>query len=116
MGTAAPLVPVDPTYARKLVRELEAWARSIGFAPHKDFAMAERLFGDVDLALCETDFRFGRDGKPFYMPGPSESPSQIRRRVEHIRKTLGEDNFDFGVLEVDALDEDEEIEPPQPER
>ncbi|MFI5013285.1 MAG: hypothetical protein ACHQAY_13160 [Hyphomicrobiales bacterium] len=97
MGAAAPLVPVDPSYARKLLGDLAAGAGSIGFPPHRDFPIAEQVFGDTNAAACDADFRFGRDGKPFYVPGPTESPSQIRRRIEHLRRTVSDDRF---VLEA----------------
>jgi len=95
MGAAAPLVPVEPGYARRLLRELAAWAQSIGFPPHRDFTVVERTFGTVDAGACDVAFRFGRDGKPFYVPGPTESPSLIRRRLKQLQKGLGEDGFDF---------------------
>jgi hypothetical protein len=34
---------VEPSMARKLLRDVVAWSRSIGFAPHRDFAVVERL-------------------------------------------------------------------------
>ena len=95
MDTASPLVPVDPSYARKLLRDLAAWSQSIGFAPHRDFAVVEPLFGDVDPNASDAVFRFGRDGKPVYIPGPSESLPQVQRRIEHLRKTLGVGGFDL---------------------
>jgi hypothetical protein len=94
---AAPLIAVEPSYARKLLRDLSAWSQSIGFAPHRDFEPVEKLFGDVDADASDAAFRFGRDGKPFYIPGPSESPLQIRRRVEQLRKTLGDGGFDLEI-------------------
>jgi hypothetical protein len=89
MGAAAPLSAVDPSYARKLLRDAAAWAQSIGFAPHRDFAVADQVFGDVDAAACNVEFRFGRNGEPVYVPGPSESPWLIRRRQEQMRRRLG---------------------------
>jgi hypothetical protein len=49
----------------------------------------------VDASACDVAFRFGRDGKPFYLPGPTESPSLIRRRLEQLQRGLGEGGFDF---------------------
>ena len=49
MGDAAPLISVDPGCVRKRLREVAAWAASKGFAPHRDFAVVEQLFGDVGL-------------------------------------------------------------------
>lgn len=104
MGAASPLISVEPTYARKLLRELAAWARSIGFPPQRDFAAVEQLFGDVSADACEQVFRFGRDGKPIYMPGPSESSSLIRGRIEQLRKRLGDDGFTLGIDDIDGIE------------
>jgi hypothetical protein len=97
---AAPLAPAEPGYARKLLQEAAAYARSIGFAPHRDFAAVEPLFGDVSADACEATFRFGLDGKPCYIAGPTESPGTIRRRMEQLSQRLGDDAFDY-VLPVD---------------
>jgi hypothetical protein len=92
-GAGSPMVAVDPGYARKLLRDLAAWSQSIGFAPHGDFAAVERIFGDVSADASDAVFQFGRDGKPVYIPGPSETAALIRRRTEQLRKYLGDDGF-----------------------
>jgi hypothetical protein len=92
------MVPVDPSYARKLLRDLAAWSQSIGFAPHRDFAAVERVFGDVSADASDAGFRFGRDGKPFYIPGPNETNALIQRRIEQLRKSLGDDGFGFEMV------------------
>src|SRR5207245_3946444 len=89
----SPMVCVDPGYARKLLRDLAAWSQSIGFAPHRDFAAVEWMFGDVSADASDAVFRFGRDGKPVYIPGPNDSAPLIRRRVEQLQKYLGDDGF-----------------------
>jgi hypothetical protein len=89
----SPIVPVDPSYARKLLRDLAAWSQSIGFAPHRDFAAVERMFGDVSANASDAVFRFGRDGKPVYIPGPNDTAPLIQRRIEQLRKYLGDDGF-----------------------
>jgi hypothetical protein len=73
MAEEAPLVSVDPSYARKLLRDLAAWSQSIGFAPHRDFVTVERIFGDVSADASDVVFRFGSDGKPTDIPGPDDS-------------------------------------------
>ncbi len=73
---AAPVVPVDPAYARKLLRDARAYAASLGLRPHRNFAAVERLFGDVRAEDCTETFAFGLDGKPFYAVGPLETPAQ----------------------------------------
>ena len=91
----SPMVSVDPSYARKLLRDVAAWSQSIGFAPHRDFAVVERMFGDVSADASDAIFRFGRDGKPVYIPGPIETAPLIRRRIEQLQKYLGDDGFGF---------------------
>jgi hypothetical protein len=91
----SPIVSVDPSYARKLLRDLAAWSQSIGFAPHRDFAAVERMFGDVSADTSDAVFRFGRDGKPVYIPGPNDTAPLIRRRIEQLQKYLGDNGFGF---------------------
>jgi len=91
----SPLVPVDPSDACKLLRDLAAWSQSIGFAPHRDFAAVERIFGDVSVDASDAVFRFGRDGKPVYIPGPYDTAPLIRRRIARLQKFLGDDGFGF---------------------
>jgi hypothetical protein len=88
MNVSTPMASVDPSYARKLLRDAAAWAASFGFTPHREFAAVERLFGDVNADACAATFEFGREGKPFYVPGPKESPAQIRLRFEQLRQAL----------------------------
>lgn len=90
----SPMVDVDPRYARKLLRDLAAWSRSIGFAPHRDFAAVERMFGDVSADASEAVFRFGQDGRPVYIPGPTDTGPLIQRRIAQLRKILGDDGFE----------------------
>jgi hypothetical protein len=90
----SPMVDVDPAYARKLLRDLAAWSQSIGFAPHRDFAAVERMFGDVSADASEAVFRFGHDGKPVYIPGPTDTGPLIQRRIAQLRKVLGDDGFE----------------------
>jgi hypothetical protein len=100
---AAPMTNIDPTYARKLIRETVAYGRSLGFEPPAEYAAAELLFGDLSAESCDAIFTFGVEGKPCYVPGPTETPSVVRRRLEHLRSRLGEGGFDF-VEPVDDLD------------
>ena len=91
----SPMVDVDPACARKLLRDLAAWSQSIGFAPHRDFAAVERMFGDVSADASDAVFQFGSDGRPFYIPGPSESHHLVQRRIQHLRQHLGDDGFNL---------------------
>ena len=89
--------PIDPGHARKLLREAARWSSSIGFEPHPDFHAIEPIFGEVNADACDATFQFGRDGKPFYIPGPMESPGQVQLRIKQLRSRLGEGGFEYAV-------------------
>lgn len=93
-----PMISVDPSYARKLVRDLAAWSKSIGFLPHRDFAVIERIFGDVSADASDATFEFGDGGKPIYVSGIDESEALTLRRLDVVEKYLR----DNGLYEEDA--------------
>ena len=67
-----PLEPVDPSYARKLLRDAAAWAAATHrTAPHRDFAITERLFGDVNADTCGATFQFGLPGARAALADPA---------------------------------------------
>ncbi len=102
---SAPLAPVNPAYARKLLRDARAYAASLGLRPHRNFTAVERLFGDIRTEDCAETFAFGRDGKPFYAVGPTETVAQVQNRFGRLAERLGPDGFDFVV----RIGEDEYI-------
>src|SRR6266404_1914692 len=104
VGETAPLVAVDPCYARKLLRDLVTYARTLGFVPHADYAALDLLFGDNSADGCDVTFCFGHDGKALYIPGPEDTPAQIRRRIEDPRRRRGDGAFDFLPLADDDDD------------
>jgi hypothetical protein len=108
MGIAAPWEPVDPSYARKLLREAAKYAESLGFRPHRDFIAGEALFGEISADACDTLFRFGHDGKPCYIASPNESQAKIRKTLERLRRRLGDGGFTYVVPadEIDLFDDD----------
>jgi hypothetical protein len=104
MEDDAAFAPVDPSYARKLLRDCVAFARSLGIEPHRDYAATELLFGSAAADACDADFSFGYKGKPLYVPGPVDTPAEIRRRLAQLRRHLGEDGFEFAAATEDDDD------------
>ncbi len=68
---------LDPAHARKLLRDVTAWAASNGFAPHRDFAVIDTLFGDVSADACKATFTFVRDGGQVGVSWPNESAAEV---------------------------------------
>jgi hypothetical protein len=99
ISATTPMVPVEPSHARKLLRDLVAWSRDAGFNPHPDYAKIEAIFGSVDPAACDTAFEFGHKGKPLLISGlgglmfGSDDDPDI---------DAGEDDFDSGEPEAET--------------
>ncbi len=111
------LVSVKAEYARKLIEGAVEYAEGLGFRPHKDYFKAKKIFGAINTAQCDTVFEFGRDGKPFYSSGPSESMERRRQIVEALQKRCGPGGFHYmvGIGDEDAnagyFDEEEPDDP-----
>jgi hypothetical protein len=88
-------VDIAPECARKLVQGAVAYGKEYGFLPHADYLSASALFGDIDAATCPTEYEFGRDGKPFYVSGPNDTPARIKKILRTLTKNAGEGNFEF---------------------
>lgn len=79
------LVPVTPEHFAKLIYRAAEFAKSLGFAPHRDFRHAQRLLAGIDHSQCTEEFQFGHEGQPLYIRGPGETldeASLIIARVE----------------------------------
>lgn len=107
MNMGETLAHAEPSHIKKLVLEAEAYARSLGFKPHKGYETARAILEGIETENCKVQFTFGHKGRPFYIPGPEETPAKIKRIVEQLRKSCGEDGYDV-MTENDMADEEEE--------
>jgi hypothetical protein len=100
---------LTPGCAKKLLDGLVDYAKGLGFAPHADYNNAKDLLAapDADEA-CPVQYVYGKDGKPFYMNGPYESPAAIQRIIRTLTESCGEGGFDtlVGLSEGDDYDDD----------
>lgn len=95
------LEDVAPAYARKLLSDAVAYARGLGLPPHPDFREAAAIFEGIDAAECPETFSFGREGKPFFVSGPNDTPTRCRQILETLQARLGPDGFHFVVGAAD---------------
>ena len=92
------LVQARPECLRKLVEGALAYAANLGFQPYPDYHAAKILFGNLDSGDCSREFEFGKDGKPFYVSGPNDTPARIQSVMNQLtRRCGGPDGFHFIV-------------------
>lgn len=92
-----PFMPTSPACFRKLVEGAVAYARDLGFEPHRGYAEARQIFGNQETASCTQEFKYGHEDKPLYISGPYETPARAKAIVEQLRRLKGEDGFHYVV-------------------
>ena len=103
-------VRMTPAAARKLAEDAVGYARALGFSPGDDYKKASRVFGGITTADCNEEFVSGKDGKPFYIQGPWESPARAERILRTLEARCGEGGYHYivGADDFDPLDGAEE--------
>jgi hypothetical protein len=98
---------IDPARARRLVRDAVAYGASNGFPPPASVAEIEPIFGDV--APAGEPFVFGKDGKPHFVAGPSDSQSRFRHVLKVLEQRFGADGFNVTMGLEDNLDDEDDF-------
>lgn len=100
--------PIDSEDAKKLIEEAVEYAMGLGFKPHKDFKKAFKIFDNIDSSKSTMEFTFGKDGKPFFIAGPRDSPQRCNEILKTLNKHTGDDgsNFLMPNSDIEKFDED----------
>jgi hypothetical protein len=100
---------ITPAAARKLTEDAISYARGLGFSPGVDYKKASRVFGGITTADCDEEFRFGKDDKPLYIQGPSDSPARVARILRALEARCGEGGYHYIVAadDFEALEGEE---------
>jgi hypothetical protein len=88
-------VRMTPEAARKLTEDAISYATGLGFSPGADYKKASRVFGGITTTNCDEQFVFGKDGKPFYIQGPSDSPARVERILRALEARCGEGGYHY---------------------
>lgn len=131
------LIPIKPECFVKIIQGAVEFANAVGFGPHHDFKHSSKLLQGIDPDGCTEEFTFGKDGHPFYIQGPHESPQEAAFIMQRIHAAGGhfvaglsttglslvDDNFlddeddeefeDDGMT-IDITPESEDLPPPTP--
>jgi hypothetical protein len=120
MEVTQTMSPISPACLVKIVKGSVDFALSFGLRPHPDYRHAAMLLEGIDPATCSQEYTFGRDGKPFYIQGPNESPEAVSAILGRIHAAdghflvqapgLGSERF----VDVEIEDEDEPLKLPEP--
>ncbi|HKE05315.1 MAG TPA: hypothetical protein VKE91_14745 [Blastocatellia bacterium] len=86
---------VEPAYAKKLVEDAVAYARDLGFEPHPDYKLPQKILNDIDASECATEFTFGKDGKPFFVSGPYDSAARSKHIIDTLQRRFGPDGYHY---------------------
>jgi len=89
VNEVGPLRPVAPELFAKLVSDAVAYARALGIPPHPDYEVARLLLAAIDTSRCTEQFEFGKDGNPFYIQGPNDSPGRAMQIAQRVRAAGG---------------------------
>jgi len=107
----------EPSRARKLIRDAVAYAAGVGLEPAAAHKVIEPIFGNADADACTETFTFGRDGKPFFVNGPKDTPARIRQISNILNERCGPGGWEFMIgepggeeFERDDEEDDEEEE------
>lgn len=97
ISESTPLETIEPDCARKLLHDLVAWSRDLGFNPHPDYAKIEPVFGSVDAAASGATYDFGHEGKPLIIGEIGSISRRWARGNERLIIDAGDGDFGNGV-------------------
>ncbi|MFL7792493.1 MAG: hypothetical protein AB8I69_10165 [Anaerolineae bacterium] len=100
------MTKADPNLAAKIIREAIAYAKNLDFHPDPNYRGAMLVLGDADPDTCDEAIPLGKDGKPYFVPGPDDKVNLIMAK---LTRKLGPDGFYYLVpVDGDAKDQLEE--------
>jgi hypothetical protein len=82
--------PISLEQAQSIIWGSIDYARALSIEPHVDFARSEKQLGRRPDQLIELSF--GKDGKPFFCPGPRDNPYKI---LDKLTAAVGPDGFHY---------------------
>jgi hypothetical protein len=88
-------IQLKPECARKLVEGAVQYALDLGLPPHVDYRTAKLIFGDISSEACAEEYAFGKDGKPFFIAGPHDSPARCEQILRTLRNHCGLEGHHF---------------------
>ncbi len=98
-------LPCSVELAHEIIYGSIEFAAKYEFTPHPDFEKFRLLLDPPDAHPRNNGVEFGKDGKPFYIMGPNDTPYMSQQVMNKLSKTAGEGNFHF-IVPLPPLDTD----------
>jgi len=74
-----------------------AYARNLGFAPHRNYKKGARVMGGINAKDCPETFTYGHEGKPFCIAGPNDSDARCQLIIKMLERKCGPQGSNFTV-------------------
>ncbi len=87
-----------PSCVKKLIEGAVAYAKNLGFMPHRDYANAIKLLSTADSDLCPVSYDYGQSGKPYYIQGPHETPKKVDMIMKKLHNKCGEGGYTYLIV------------------
>jgi hypothetical protein len=95
------MMACDLDLAAKVIEEGTIYARSLGFNPHSDTAMALKILGDAQPENCAETIPLGKDGKPLFVNGPHDD---VERIIRILNRKVGQGNYEMLIFLQDPTE------------
>jgi hypothetical protein len=110
-----PTKDMSPATARKFVEGAVAYARALGLHPHPEYQTAKLIFGDIDASQSTEELEMGKDGKPFFVAGPHDTPERCAQILRSLEEHRGPAGFHYMMPMMEGMDLDSLPEDGEPE-
>jgi tetratricopeptide (TPR) repeat protein len=84
------LIEVDYVLVHNIIFGAVAYAKELGFRPHKDFQLAQYVLEEDDERIELMDIEFGMEGRPAVFIGSESHPARI---FQILDKSVGKGNY-----------------------
>jgi len=93
----------DPGKIKTYVTGLVRWAKEIGFDPAPDYRFCSQIFQGIADNL-DVSFQYGKDGMPFYINGPHDTPQRVRQIADKLAAYQGRtgEQTDYLIIAPDG--------------
>jgi len=103
------LVPISYELAHNIVYAGLAYAKELGFNPHKDFSVARYILEEDTDEVELIEIECGTNGKPMFVKTEWQTEQEANKIIAQLERSVGKGNYDF-IMPYELEDEEDEDE------